>query len=208
MAKQQRREQLAAQLQAHGLQVYKCDQDSSIQRHLRGEALLTDEQLVAAARAHIQAEQEARQQRQVQFNRSLRESTIKGMLTDAGLHSFYACACGWSGCSDWSELCMLCGNGLPVVCCCGSACCAQPPAAAAVAAAAFCITCRRDVPHCPCPAVTVPAVANYVATGEVGLLSSLRAEVQPTEQLFECLPGSAVFVLCLPPVLPLAAHVG
>lgn len=106
MAEQQRREQLAALLQAHGLQLYKCDQDSSIQRHLRGETLFTDEQLVAAARAHIQAEQEARQQRQVQFNRSIRESKIKGMLTDAGLHSFYACAGGRSGHWDcWSCAC-------------------------------------------------------------------------------------------------------
>lgn len=209
-ARQQRGEQLVALLQAHGLQLqlYQCHQVASIQRHLQGKALLTDAQLVAAARAYTQAEQEAHQQRQVQLDRSMRESTMKRLLTDAGLHSFYACACGGRGRLARPALCLLGGNGLPAACSCGSACCVQPSAAAAVAAAAFCLTCRRDVPPCPRPAVTVPAVANYVATGEAGLLSSLRAEVQPTEQLFECLPGSAVLVLCLlPPLLPLAALV-
>ncbi|PRW60391.1 Rho GTPase-activating [Chlorella sorokiniana] len=88
--KQQRRQQFSTLMAAHGLPVWQCEQEPSIQHHMMGKEELTEEQLLAAARKqHQQAQQQAEQRRgEVELN--IRKSTMTMMLADAGLHSFYA----------------------------------------------------------------------------------------------------------------------
>lgn len=87
----QLRQHFSTLLTAHGLPVWRCDQEPSIQSYLLGETDLTDEQLLAAARRQNQAQQELDQKRRKEIDLSIRKSTMGMLLSDAGLHSFYAC---------------------------------------------------------------------------------------------------------------------
>lgn len=96
-AEQQRREQARALLAAHGLSLSECSGCTRIQQHLRGEAALSDYQLLAAARTHIEKAQEFRQRNVAEAERSSRQYTMEKLLTGAGLHSFYACELARAG---------------------------------------------------------------------------------------------------------------
>ena len=90
-AAQQRREQVHALLQADGLSLRECTGCTRIQQHLANVVSFADEQLLAAARTHIKQERERHRRQRAEAERSGRQATMTQLLTDAGLHSFYAC---------------------------------------------------------------------------------------------------------------------